>query len=149
MLSLWLDYPSFEEEINIVKNTTSDQKISLRKILSNEEILFYQDLVRRIPVPQNVLEHAVRLATKTRPGSPMSSSLVKDYLTWGAGPRASQNLVIGAKCHALIRGKYAPDREDVDAVAQGVLRHRIVRNYKAEADGYSVESIIEKLVSEA
>lgn len=149
MLSLWLDYPSFEEELNIVKNTTSEHKPSLQKILGNEEILFYQDLVRRIPVPANVLEHAVRLATKTRPGSPMASEMVKEYLTWGAGPRASQNLVIGAKCHALIKGKYAPDREDVDAVAQGVLRHRIVRNYKAEADGYSVDSIIAKLISEA
>jgi MoxR-like ATPase len=149
MLSLWLDYPTFEEELNIVKNTTSDHKPLLKKILNNEEILFYQDLVRRIPVPQNVLEHAVRLATKTRPGSAMAPEIVKEYLTWGAGPRASQNLVIGAKCHALIRGKYAPDREDVDAVAYGVLRHRIVRNYKAEADGYSVESIIGKLISEA
>lgn len=149
MLSLWLDYPSFEEELNIVKNTTGDYRPSLQKMLSNEEILFYQDLVRRIPVPQNVLEYAVRLATKTRPASPMAPPVVKEYLTWGAGPRASQNLVIGAKCHALIKGKYAPDREDVDAVAQGVLRHRIVRNYKAEADGYSVDTIISKLINEA
>lgn len=146
MFSIWLDYPSLQEEISIVKNTTADQKITLNKILDEQQILFYQDLVRKIPVPDNVLEYAVKLATKTRPNSELAPPLVKEYLTWGAGPRASQNLVIGAKCHALLKGKFSPDIEDVKAVAPGVLRHRIVRNYKAEAEGYSIEKIIEELL---
>lgn len=146
MFSIWLDYPSLAEEISIVKNTTADHKIALNKILDEQQILFYQDLVRKIPVPDNVLEYAVKLATKTRPNSELAPAMVKEYLTWGAGPRASQNLVIGAKCHALLKGKFSPDIEDVKAVAPGVLRHRIVRNYKAEAEGYSVEKIIEELL---
>ncbi|HRG59600.1 MAG TPA: MoxR family ATPase [Bacteroidia bacterium] len=146
MFSVWLDYPSFQEELAIVKSTTQDHKPQLNKILNAEEILFYQDLVRKIPVPDNVMEYAVKLVVKTRPNSDMAPSLVKDYLSWGAGPRASQNLVIGAKCHAMIQGKYSPDIDDVKAVALSVLRHRIVRNYKAEADGYSVERIIEALL---
>jgi len=146
MFSVWLDYPSFQEELAIVKSTTQDHKPQLNKILSAEEILFYQALVRKIPVPDNVMEYAVKLVVKTRPNSDMAPQLVKDYLSWGAGPRASQNLVIGAKCHAMIHGKYAPDIDDVKAVALSVLRHRIVRNYKAEADGYSVEKIIEALL---
>jgi MoxR-like ATPase len=146
MFSVWLDYPSFQEELAIVKSTTQDHKPKLSKILNAEEILFYQDLVRKIPVPDNVMEYAVKLVVKTRPNSDMAPQLVKDYLSWGAGPRASQNLVIGAKCHAMIQGKYSPDIDDVKAVALSVLRHRIVRNYKAEADGYSVEKIIEALL---
>jgi MoxR-like ATPase len=146
MFSVWLDYPSFQEELAIVKSTTQDNKPKLNKILNAEEILFYQDLVRKIPVPDNVMEYAVKLVVKTRPNSDMAPPLVKDYLSWGAGPRASQNLVIGAKCHAMIQGKYSPDIDDVKAVALSVLRHRIVRNYKAEADGYSVEKIIEALL---
>jgi MoxR-like ATPase len=146
MFSIWLDYPSFEEELSIVKNTTSDTKVELKKVLNAEEILYFQNLVRKIPVPDNVMEYAVKLAVKTRANSPLAPQIVKDYLTWGAGPRASQNLVIGAKCHALINGKFSPDIEDVRAVAPGVLRHRIVRNYKAEADGYSVDAIIEELM---
>ncbi len=146
MFSIWLDYPSLQEEISIVKNTTTDQKITLNKILDEQQILFYQDLVRKIPVPDNVLEYAVKLAVRTRPNSDLAPAMVKEYLTWGAGPRASQNLVIGAKCHALLKGKFSPDIEDVKAVAPGVLRHRIVRNYKAEAEGYSVEKIIEELL---
>lgn len=146
MFSVWLDYPSFQEELAIVKSTTQDNKPQLNKILNAEEILFYQDLVRKIPVPDNVMEYAVKLVVKTRPNSDMAPQLVKDYLSWGAGPRASQNLVIGAKCHAMIQGKYSPDIDDVKAVALSVLRHRIVRNYKAEADGYSVEKIIEALL---
>jgi MoxR-like ATPase len=146
MFSVWLDYPSFQEELAIVKSTTQDNKPKLNKILNAEEILFYQDLVRKIPVPDNVMEYAVKLVVKTRPNSDMAPQLVKDYLSWGAGPRASQNLVIGAKCHAMIQGKYSPDIDDVKAVALSVLRHRIVRNYKAEADGYSVEKIIEALL---
>jgi MoxR-like ATPase len=146
MFSVWLDYPSFQEELAIVKSTTQDNKPKLNKILNAEEILFYQDLVRKIPVPDNVMEYAVKLVVKTRPNSDMAPQLVKDYLSWGAGPRASQNLVIGAKCHAMIKGKYSPDIDDVKAVALSVLRHRVVRNYKAEADGYSVEKIIEALL---
>jgi MoxR-like ATPase len=146
MFSVWLDYPSFQEELAIVKSTTQDHKPKLNKILNAEEILFYQDLVRKIPVPDNVMEYAVKLVLKTRPNSDIAPALVKDYLSWGAGPRASQNLVIGAKCHAMINGKYSPDIDDVKAVALSVLRHRIVRNYKAEADGYSVEKIIEALL---
>jgi MoxR-like ATPase len=148
MFSIWLDYPSLQEEISIVKNTTTDQKVTLNKILDEQQILFYQDLVRKIPVPENVLEYAVKLAVKTRPNSSLAPAMVKEYLTWGAGPRASQNLVIGAKCHALLKGKFSPDIEDVKAVAPGVLRHRIVRNYKAEAEGYSVERIIEELLKD-
>jgi MoxR-like ATPase len=146
MFSVWLDYPSFQEELAIVKSTTQDNKPKLNKILNAEEILFYQDLVRKIPVPDNVMEYAVKLVVKTRPNSDLAPQMVKDYLSWGAGPRASQNLVIGAKCHAMIQGKYSPDIDDVKAVALSVLRHRIVRNYKAEADGYSVEKIIEALL---
>ena len=146
MFSVWLDYPSFQEELAIVKSTTQDKKVSLTKVLNAEEILFYQDLVRKIPVPDNVLEYAVKLVGKTRPNSELAPQVVKDYLSWGAGPRASQNLIVGAKCHAMIQGKYSPDIDDVKAVALSVLRHRIVRNYKAEADGYSVEKIIEALL---
>jgi MoxR-like ATPase len=145
MFNIWLDYPSFEEELLVVKNTTSNKKVVLNKILSAEEILFFQDLVRKIPVPDNVLEYAVRLATKTRPGNSDAPEVTKKYLSWGAGPRASQYLVIGAKCHAAISGKYSPDIEDVRAVANAILRHRIVKNYKAEAEGISVEDIINQL----
>ena len=145
MFNIWLDYPSFEEELLVVKNTTSNKKVELNKILSAEEILFFQGLVRKIPVPDNVLEYAVRLATKTRPGNSDAPDVTKKYLSWGAGPRASQYLVIGAKCHAAISGKYSPDIEDVRAVANAILRHRIVKNYKAEAEGISVEDIINQL----
>ncbi|MFN6038331.1 MAG: AAA family ATPase [Bacteroidota bacterium] len=145
MFNIWLDYPSFEEELLVVKNTTSNKKVELNKILSAEEILFFQDLVRKIPVPDNVLEYAVRLATKTRPGNSDAPEVTKKYLSWGAGPRASQYLVIGAKCHAAISGKYSPDIEDVRAVANAILRHRIVKNYKAEAEGIGVEDIINQL----
>lgn len=146
MFSVWLDYPTVEEELAIVKSTTGNKNATINKVLSAEEILFYQDLVRKIPVPDNVLEYAVKLATKTRPSSPLAPQVVKDYLSWGAGPRASQNLVIAAKCHALIKGKFSPDIEDVQAIALSVLRHRIVRNYRAESDGYSVEKIITALL---
>jgi MoxR-like ATPase len=146
MFNIWVDYPSFEDEIRVVKSTTSDQKIELRSILSAEEILFYQDLVRRIPVSDNVLEYAVKLAVKTRANSGYATDMVKKYLAWGAGPRASQFLVLGAKCHAAIRGKYSPDIEDVNAVATAILRHRVIRNYKAEAEGISVEKIIASML---
>jgi MoxR-like ATPase len=146
MFNIWVDYPSLEDEIRVVKSTTSDEQIELESILSAEEILFYQDLVRRIPVSDNVLEYAVKLAVKTRANSGHAPEMVKKYLAWGAGPRASQFLVLGAKCHAAIRGKYSPDIEDVNAVATAILRHRIIRNYKAEAEGISVEKIIASLL---
>lgn len=145
MFNVWLDYPTFEEEVQVVKNTTSDKKITLSKVLSAEEIIFFQELIRKIPVPDNVLEYAVRLATKTRPGLQTAPDVTKKYLSWGAGPRASQYLVLGAKCHAAINGKYSPDIEDVKSVANAILRHRIVKNYKAEAEGVSVEEIINQL----
>lgn len=146
MFNLWLDYPSFQEELNIVKQTTTNTPVKATEKISREAILFYQDLVRKLPVTDNVLEYAVKLVTKTRPNTDMAPKIVNDYLSWGAGPRASQYLIIGAKCHAAIKGKYAPDIEDVKAVANNVLRHRIVRNYKAEAEGYKVEDIIKELL---
>ena len=146
MFNINLDYPSYTEELQIVKATTSNQTVSLNKILNEEEIVFFQDLIRKIPVTENVLEYAVKLAVKTRPGSEFANEQINKFVSWGAGPRASQNLIVGAKCHAAIKGKYAPDIEDVRAVALPILRHRIVRNYKAEAEGLSVEKIIEGLL---
>ena len=145
MFNVWLDYPKFQDELLVVKNTTSDNKIELKKILSGEEIIYFQNLVRKIPIADNVLEYAVMLAAKSRPNTEHAAKISNDYLSWGAGPRASQYLVIGAKCHALIKGKYSPDIEDVNAVAAAILRHRIIRNYKAEAEGVSVDKIIESL----
>jgi MoxR-like ATPase len=147
MFNVWLDYPKFQDELTVVKNTTSNKTTELKKVLSNEEISYFQDLVRRIPVTDNVLEYAVKLAAKTRPGTEHAAEISNNYLSWGAGPRASQFLVIGAKCHALIKGKYSPDIEDVKAIATAILRHRIVRNYKAEAEGVSVDKIIKELMA--
>lgn len=146
MFNVWLDYPSFEEEVNVVKRTTTDTKITLDKIISAEEILFFQNLIRKMPVADNVLEYAVKLSVKTRLNTAHTPEITKKYLAWGAGPRASQYLVIGAKCHAAINGKYSPDIEDVKAVALPILRHRVVRNYKAEAEGMDVEKIIQELI---
>jgi len=146
MFNIWVDYPTFEEEINIVKNTTSNKKTELKPIINGEEIIYFQNLVRRIPVPDNVYEYAVKLVSKTRKNTPHTHALTDKYLEWGAGPRASQYLIIGAKCYAAIKGKYSPDIEDVKAVAYPILRHRIVRNYKAEAEGYSLEKIINELM---
>jgi MoxR-like ATPase len=146
MFNVMLDYPSLEEELMVVKNTTSDRNVKLEKVLDAEEIIMLQDLVRRVPVADNVLEYAVKLATKTRPNTPTATADVNRLLSWGAGPRASQYLVLGAKCHAVVSGKYSPDIEDVRAVAAPILRHRIVRNYKAEAEGVSVEAIIKGLL---
>lgn len=145
MFNVWLTYPTVEDEITVVKNTTSDYNPELKVILTAEEILYFQDLIRRVPVTDNVLQYAVRLAASTRPEAADSPAVVKQYVSWGAGPRASQYLVLGAKAHALIHGKYSPDIEDVRAVATAILRHRIVRNYKAEAEGFSVENIISQL----
>lgn len=146
MFNIWVDYPSFEEEVAIVKQTTSTTQVKLEHIMSAEEILYFQQLVRKVPVPDGVVDFAVKLANATRPGKDYSPDITNEFVNWGAGPRASQYLVLGAKCHALLRGKYAPDNEDVRAVAKNVLRHRIVRNYKAEAEGISTESIIESLM---
>ncbi len=146
MFNIWVDYPSYAEELAIVKTTTSDHKPTLNKVLDADQIIYYQDLIRRIPVADNVLEYAVNLVAKTRVNNPLAPSITKNYITWGAGPRASQNLVIGAKCHAAIKGKYSPDNEDVKAVAKAILRHRLVRNYRAEAEGYSMDRIIDELL---
>jgi len=146
MFNIPLDYPSYEEEVQIVKSTTSSTQYDLRHVLTGQQILDFQQLVRKIPVADNVLEYAVSLVSKTRPNTPRATSMVNEYISWGAGPRASQYLVLGAKCHAAIGGKYSPDIEDVRAVANYVLRHRIVRNYKAEAEGYSEERVIESLL---
>lgn len=146
MFNIPLTYPTYEQEVEVVKNTTSSFKAELRHILNSEQILEYQQLIRKIPVSDNVLEYAVGLASKTRPGTDRATKEANNYLGWGAGPRASQYLVLGAKCHAAIRGKYSPDIEDVQAIANLVLRHRIVRNYKAEAEGVTEENIIEALL---
>jgi len=145
MFNIPLDYPSYDEEIQVVKATTSNSKYSLNNIVTAEQILFYQQLIRKIPIADNVLEYAVGLATKTRPNTAKATDSVNNYISWGAGPRASQYLVLGAKCHAAINGKYSPDIEDVQAIAKYVLRHRIVRNFKAEAEGITEENIIEGL----
>lgn len=144
MFNIWLDYPSYQQEVEIVKSTTADDVKKVTKVLTAEEIVTFQHLVRRVPVADNVVEYAVKLSQATRPAA--GNKIANDYLEWGAGPRASQYLVLGAKCNALINGKYSPDIEDVQAVAKPVLRHRIVRNFKAEAEGMSVDSLIEKLL---
>lgn len=145
MFNIPLDYPSYEEELQVVKGTTTIRDYELTNVVSGEQILFYQNLIRKIPIADNVLEYAVSLATKTRPNTERATEKVNNYISWGAGPRASQYLVLGAKCHAAIRGKYSPDIEDVQSIAKYVLRHRIVRNYKAEAEGINEENIIESL----
>ncbi len=146
MFNIFLDYPSFEDEVIVVKNTTSTHKPELRLVMNGEDISFYQELIRKIPIADNVLQYAVNLASKTRPGTSRATEKVNQYISWGAGPRASQFLALGAKVHGAINGKYSPDIEDVQAVAKLVLRHRIVRNYKAEAEGMSEEKIIEGLL---
>lgn len=146
MFNIWVDYPTYTEELAIVKSTTSNQSVELKQIVSGEQILQYQDLIRRIPVADNVLEYAVKLVGKTRINSEFAPEITKQFITWGAGPRASQYLIIGAKCHAALNGKYSPDIEDVKAVAKPILRHRLVRNYRAEAEGYSMDKIIEELL---
>jgi len=145
MFNIPLDYPSYEEEIQVVQATTKVLNYELNHVLTGAQILDFQKLIRKIPIADNVLEYAVSLATKTRPNTERATDMVNNYISWGAGPRASQYLVLGAKCHAAIHGKYSPDREDVQAVAKYVFRHRIVRNYKAEAEGISEENIITSL----
>ncbi|HPT15621.1 MAG TPA: AAA family ATPase [Bacteroidales bacterium] len=146
MFNIWLDYPSFEEEIQVVKSTTASYTTDLKVILEHDEIIYFQELIRRIPVADNVFQYAVKLASKTRPGTASAHPWANDYLTWGAGPRASQYLILGAKCHAAVSGKYSPDIEDVQAVANAILRHRIVRNYKAEAEGIKEDHIVKELL---
>lgn len=146
MFAIELQYPSIEEEIEVVKSTTSDNTATLNSLFSAQEIVEVQHLIRRIPVPDNVVEYAVRLVNSTRPNLPTASDFVKQYIDWGAGPRASQNLILAAKAHAAINGKFSPDIEDVKAIAWGILRHRIIKNYKAEAEGISVDDIILKLL---
>ncbi|MGB0391066.1 MAG: AAA family ATPase [Salibacteraceae bacterium] len=146
MFNIWVDYPTFEEELQVVKTTTSDEKQTINSVLTGEEITYFQHLVKRVPVSDNVLQYAVKLTAKTRPHGEFAANIVKEYVSWGAGPRASQYLILGAKTHALINGKFTPDIEDVKAVALAILRHRIVPNYKAEAEGYNVEKIITEIL---
>jgi len=145
MFAINLEYPTFNEEVEVVKTTTTDVKQSVNALFSAQEIMDYQDVIRRIPVADNVIEYAVTVVSKTRPNANTASELVSEFVDWGAGPRASQNLILAAKTHAAINGKFSPDIENVQAVAQGILRHRIIKNYKAEAEGISDEKIIESL----
>ncbi|MEY2921904.1 MAG: hypothetical protein RL108_526 [Bacteroidota bacterium] len=146
MFAIKLDYPSFAEEVEVVKSTTSDSKPTINPLFSAQEIIDFQHLIRRIPVADNVIEYAVTLVSKTRPDNSLSNEYVKNYLDWGAGPRASQNLILAAKANAAFNGKFSPDIEDVKAVAVGILRHRIIKNYKADAEGITEEMIINKLL---
>lgn len=146
MFAIELKYPTVAEEIKVVKETTSDFKHEIVPLFTPGEIMDIQHLVRRIPVPDNVVEYAVKLVNSTRPNQDNASEFVKQFIDWGAGPRASQNLILGAKAHAAVNGKFSPDIEDVKAVSLGILRHRIIKNYKAEAEGISVEDIIRKLL---
>jgi len=146
MFAIELQYPSIEEEIQVVKNTTADRNIQVNSLFNAKEIIAVQELIRRIPVADNVVEYAVKLVNSTRPNLHAASDYVKQYLDWGAGPRASQNLILGAKANAAINGKFSPDIEDIHVVVKGILRHRIIKNYKAEAEGISEEDIIEHLL---
>jgi MoxR-like ATPase len=146
MFAIKLEYPSYEEEVAIVKRTTTDSKENVNALFTSEEIIGFQQLIRRIPIADNVIEYAVTVVGKTRPANSSATDFVKNYLDWGAGPRASQNLILAAKAHAAFKGKFSPDIEDVKAVAVGILRHRIIKNYKAEAEGLTEESIISNLL---
>ena len=146
MFNIEVDYPSFEEEIKIIEQTTGVSDAKLNVVINQEEIIFFQELIRRVPVNQSVVEYAVSLVQKSRPNAQNTTDFIKKYVSWGAGPRASQYLILGAKCHALKTGKYSPDIEDVKAVAKPILRHRLVKNYLAEADGLNVDSIIAEIL---
>lgn len=146
MLNVWLDYPSYADELRVVRQTTTERQAEANTIIGAEEILYFQQLIRRMPITDNVLEYAVKLSNKTRPNSQFATADTNKYLSWGAGPRASQYLAIGAKCHAALNNKYSPDIEDVQAVAPYILRHRIVMNYKAEAEGLRADDLIKKLL---
>ncbi len=146
MFSIYLNYPTFEEEVQVAKNTTNDEDVKVNTVLTSQDIINYQHLIRRIPIADNVVEYAVNLAAKTRPESNTAPEIVKNYIDWGAGPRASQNLVLAAKAYGAIKGKFSPDIEDVQSVAAGILHHRIVKNYKAEAEGITEIKIIKSLL---
>ncbi len=146
MFNIEVGYPSFAEELQIVKNTTTDLHTQVNKILDQQEIIDFQKLIRKIPVADNVYDFAVNLSSSTRPNTEKAKSVTNEYIAWGAGPRASQYLILGAKCHAALHGKYSPDKEDVLAIAKPVLRHRVVKNYKAEAEGVTIDDIIKQLV---
>ena len=146
MFAVKLNYPTFEEEVQVVKSTTTDVKVQVNPLFTAQEIIDFQHLIRRIPVADNVIEYAVSLVSKTRPDNALATDFVKNYLDWGAGPRASQNLILAAKTNAALNGKFSPDIEDVKAVATGILRHRIIKNYKADAEGITEEMIIDKLI---
>jgi MoxR-like ATPase len=146
MFNIVLDYPSYEEELQVVKATTTDSPASVHKIIGAREIIAFQHLIRRMPIADNVVEYAVKLASSTRPNTEKAAKIVNEFVAWGAGPRASQALVMAAKGHAAINGKYSPDMEDVQAVALPILRHRIIRNFKAEAEGVGIEKIIGELL---
>ena len=146
MFNVVLDYPSYEQELQIVKQTTSNNTLELTTVMNSEEILRYQELIRKIPVADKVLEYVVSLVNKTRPSSEKGNTNMKQYIEWGAGPRASQYMLSAAKCHAAINGKYSPDIDDVRSIAKPILRHRLVKNYKAEAEGISIDNIIENLL---
>jgi MoxR-like ATPase len=145
MFAINLDYPSFSEEVEVVKATTTGETEKVNPLFTAEEIIRYQGLIRKIPVADNVVEYAVTLVGKTRPKSQAAPELIRNYVDWGAGPRASQNLILGAKAHAALHGKFSPDIADVQKVAIGILRHRLIKNYKAEAEGLSIEEIITSL----
>ena len=145
MFAINLEYPSFKEEVEVVKATTTDSQLSVDALFTAQEIIDFQNVIRRIPVADNVIEYAVSLVGKTRPKATSAASIVKEFVDWGAGPRASQNLILAAKTHAATKGKFSPDIEDIQAVATGILRHRIIKNYKAEAEGVTDEKIIESL----
>jgi MoxR-like ATPase len=145
MFAVKLEYPTFEEEVNVVKATTSNHKPQVNALFTAQEIIDFQNVIRKIPVADNVIEYAVTLVSKTRPDNALAADFVKTYIDWGAGPRASQNLILAAKTQAALNGKFSPDIEDVQAVATGILRHRIIKNYKADAEGISEEDIIKKL----
>jgi MoxR-like ATPase len=146
MFSINLDYPSFEEEVQVVKATTAAQNNKINPLFTAQEIIDFQALIRRIPVADNVIEYAVGLVNRTRPSSTLTNDYIKNYIDWGAGPRASQNLILAAKAHAAFHGKFSPDIENVKAVAEGILRHRVVKNYKADAEGITIEQIIAKIL---
>ena len=146
MFNIYLDYPSYKSEVAIVKSTTTDERYEVQRVITGDEITEFQHLIRRVPVADNVVEYAVKLVHKTRPNTEMAATEANQYLEWGAGPRASQALILASKCNALLAGKYSPDIEDVRAVANAVLRHRVVRNYKAEAEGFTQEALISQLL---
>ncbi|RZN83218.1 MAG: MoxR family ATPase [Winogradskyella sp.] len=145
MFAINLDYPSFQEEVDVVKATTTDVQVSVNSLFTAQEIIDFQNVIRRIPIADNVIEYAVTMVGKTRPNSTAAVDLVKEYVDWGAGPRASQNLILAAKTYAATKGKFSPDAEDIQAVATSILRHRVIKNYKAEAEGVTDEAVIKSL----